>query len=666
MDHSSSISKSCAKYIALYKNFVIYCILALITVLVYWRSLYYPFQFDDLPNIVNYVNLKSRSLNSLFFAQTRWVVTYLNVFLYQYYQSSSFVCRLINLIIHLINGLLVFNLILRFKDKLSKQINYLATCTTSLFLLHPVQTQTISYVIQGQLEGLASLFTLLTILSFCNYTQINHKYFKFLNYISMLVCLLLATGSKEIAVVTPFLILLVDWFLIDQGNLQALKQRIWLFFTLFILTFSIYFYYLKPTFFWQLITWQQTVTCNDGNLLANHTTSISQYIFLISQFKVILHYLTIFIWPLTICMEYDWQLSTSFWEIDCLIPFCILSCLGILMIYLLKKDRTHPGAFGLLWFLICILPRSSIIASGELLVDYKTYLASVGWLFTITYFMNLLIIKLTRPSITNFIRKLALLALIFILSILSLQRNQVWSSARSFWYDVIIKAPKKARGFNNYGMALVEEGLYQQSIFYFKHAITLNMHSQTNQIYLDPYKNLANAYALSNQIDLAITIIKQALKIYPDNATLHGNLGALLLHQKDYHASIEHLQYAVKLNPKLEQALYTLGKAYLAINQPLLAWQILHRGNLETHLDRNPAALELYAQASIEINKLNDALKALQKLISLQPNNLKALFNLGSVYYFMQNHLEAIKCYQAILKLDPTNQAARDKLKLLT
>lgn len=670
MVNSSSISKFCAKHIALYKNFIIYCILALITTFVYWHSLSYPFQFDDLPNIVNYINLKKTSLNALFFAQSRWIGITLNYFLYQYFQSDPFICRLVNLIIHLINGGLVFTLISKFKLK-NFPINYLTIITTLFFLLHPVQTQTICYIIQGQLEGLASLFTLAAILIFYDYVKTHQIFLKFFKFLILLFFLLLATGTKEIAIALPALILLTDWFWLARGDLQTLKQRAWLHSILLITTVIIYFYYLKPAFFWKLFTLQQTVVCNDGNVLAANTNLISQYHFLISQFKVILHYFTIFIWPFNLCVEYDWQLCSSLWAIDCWLPCLILIILGFLIFYLLKKNRTSPIAFGLLWFLICVLPRSSVIASGELLVDYKTYLASIGWLFVLAYIISL-IGSVFRTKIENNVSKnvtliyqIFSLVLIVLLSFFTIKRQHVWSSTRAFWQDVITKAPQKARGFNNYGMTLVEAGLYDQAIFYFKQAIILNKSSETKNIYWDPYKNLANAYAMTNRIDLAIEIIKQGLLIYPENASLHNNLGALLLHQHDYLNSIQHLQIALKINPKLEQALYTLGKAYLMTNQPNLAWQILRQGCLETHLDRNPAALELYAQASIQTQNFQDAIWALQKLVVLQPNHLMALFNLGSVHYFMKDIPTAIKCYEQILLIEPNHQAAQAKIKLL-
>jgi len=661
MDFNNTIFKYGAQKIMDYKKIITYCILALITLVVYLQSLYYPFQFDDLPNIVNYTVLKVVSLKSICFTHSRWVCTWLNSLLYQKFQSNPVICRLININIHIATGALVFWLILQLKPKFKKDSFYIATITTALFLLHPVQTQTISYVIQGQLEGLSSLFILLAILSFFSYVHTAKLGLKILNFWSLFTFLILASSTKEIAIITPFLILLVDWFLIAAGNFKNLKNRLWLHLSLFVTTFTIYTYYLKPDFLWKLITWQHSVTFSNGNLLTNNgNLAVNQYQFLISQFKVILHYLWIFIWPLNICIEYDWYLCNSFWDSACLIPFLILLILGLIIIFLLKKDSTNPIAFGIIWFLICVLPRSSIVSSGELLVDYKTYLASVGWLLVIAYLVNLGINYFSKNP--GLVQKIVIVIAIMLLANLTVIRNRVWSSNRNFWHDVIMKAPTKARGFNNYGMALVNEGLHEQAIFYFKKSIELNFKNNHNIFYCDPYQNLANVYAMTNQVDLAINIIKTGLQINPQIADLHNNLGVLLLTKQDFAGSIKHLQLALQLKPNFGQAMYALAKTYLATNQPELAWPLLKKACLETHMDRINAVLQLYAETSIILQKMDDAIFALQKLIARNPKNIHYLFNLGGAYYFSQKYPEAIRCYQQILLLEPNNQMAKEKL----
>lgn len=662
--HRHIIQMNINKKLALYKELILYSILALITIIVYLPTLAYPFQFDDLPNILNYTKIKTAALSSLCFTHSRWVCTLLNTFLYQTCASNPFICRLINISFHTAAGAIIFWLILKFKTKLN-QI-YLASLTAVLFLLHPVQTQTISYVIQGQLEGLASLFMLICIASFYNYTQAKNQTTSYIWIILLFVSLIAATSTKEIAIVIPFLILLVDWFWIARGNLQKIKRLLWIHLLTFATTIGMYLYYLKAEFFISIISGQQVAQSSTGNLLTNTgIEAISQYQFLISQFKVIIHYLWIFIWPFNICVEYDWQLNNSFLSTDCILPFMILVLILVTIFYLLRKNKTDPIAFGMLWFLICILPRASFIASSELLVDYKTYLASFGWLFVISYLLIKMANQLIKPkNQTNVLFGLVSL-LIITLSTLTYYRNTVWSSTKLFWGDVILKAPTKTRGFNNYGMALVEDGEYQKSIFYFKRAISLNKSKNINTFYWDPYKNLANAYAMTNDVDLAIKILQQGIIMNSQIAELHNNLGALLLHKQQTNTAIKHLKIALKLKPDFGQSMYTLAKAYLQKGLINLAWILLDKAVHETHMDRIDSTLQLYAKTSIKLQKFNTAIYALKKILAKEPDNTEALKNLAGAYYFTNNTPAAIECYQEISKSKPHNLEITNKLELL-
>ncbi len=660
------ITKYMHNTISRHRQNLIYCSLTLITLVVYLPSLKYPFQFDDLRSIANYAQLKFYTFASLFFTNSRWICTLLNSFLCQYYDSDIAICRAINIGIHLLSGYLIFWLILRITKNTSQNKLYLATLTSLLFLLHPVQTQTISYVIQGQLEGLASLFILGCLSSFYFYTQAPSTKSKITNLVILFSLLLCATGTKEIAIITPVLILLTDWFWLASGDINKLKKRLWVHLILFGITFLIYLYYLKFNFFWQLITGKQAAYISTGNLLSeSNDTQIYQYQFLISQFKVILHYVWIFCWPMQICVEYDWQLCTSFWQLDCLVPFIILNCSLITICLLLKKDKTHPIAFGGLWFLICVLPRASIIPSAELLVDYKTYLASFGLFWIFAYLINYIINKFVNCKYLKRAKFLIIGFLIFLLASLTYTRNQVWKTGISFWQDVIIKAPKKARGFNNYGKYLLDDKRYDLAILAFKNAIELNNNSKQETFYWDPYQNLANAYALNNQLELAIDITQHALKVNPYIFELHNNLGVFLLHQKDDIKALKHLELSLKLKPNNSQTLYVLGKYYLNHNQLEVAWEYLNLACMYTSTDHLSQVLDLYTEACIKLQKFSDAIWALKKLIKNNPTNLNYLFNLGGVYYFTKDYQASKSCYVQILKIEPDNQAAQNKLDFL-
>src|SRR3990167_606918 len=140
--------------------------LALITELIYLPSLKYPFEFDDIPNILKFYKIRSASFSELFFSGSRWISYWLNTLCYRLAGFNPVVYRQLNVLIHISAGLLLYYLFYRLLARFNASSFYhkyrliIASCAATLFLLHPVQKQTVTYVIQGQLEGLATLFVL--------------------------------------------------------------------------------------------------------------------------------------------------------------------------------------------------------------------------------------------------------------------------------------------------------------------------------------------------------------------------------------------------------------------------------------------------------------------------------------------------------------------------
>ena len=317
----------------------------------------------------------------------------------------------------------------------------IAMLTAAFFLLHPVQTQTISYVIQGQMEGLVTFFLMVMVLSFyVASTSKNIFLFAFLMAIYF-TSALFACSSKEIAIVIPVLVLLVDWFFVAQGSWNEFRKR-WFFHLLsFSVVIGCFLYFFKPGFFYSIFGLQWTATNNLGNVVTDAPADIiTPGAYLISQFKVMLHYLGIFLWPFHMSVEYDWVLSQHFFALDSLVPFLILVSLLILVGYLLKKDAGSLVSFGVLWFFVCILPRSSIVPCSELIADYKTYAASIGWLFLLAValiaFMRFIAqIAPKLAFINNPVKGHIAIICLFIIALgfATLDRNTVWRSSLEFW-----------------------------------------------------------------------------------------------------------------------------------------------------------------------------------------------------------------------------------------
>lgn len=642
---------------SIFKLIITPLLIGITTFIAYFSSLNYPFQFDDAPNITKLFNIRSKDFSSLFFSGPRWIIRWLNTINYKIGEFDPFIYRLFNVAFHIISGILVFYFIYLALSGLKKNSYFkdnafaIAALTSVLFLLHPVQTQTVSYVIQGQMEGLASLFVISINLCYLILSKRADSFFKFLLTILLFALTILSTGTKEIAIVAPFLVMLTDWFFVAQGDWQSFKKRLPLQIGLFITTFSLYFYFLKPKYFADILGLNLIANNNIGNILTKSPLEkITPIHFLISQFKVILHYLFIFIWPFNISVEYDWKLSDSFFSFDSFVPFLILLSIAIITCYLLKKDKINIFAFGIIWFFIAIAPRSSIIPSAELLVDYKTYLASVGWLLI----LSVGLLKLS-DYISKKWRTLLFILFTLFLATLTYHRNKVWRTALEFWENIVQNEPK-ARALNNYGVELSALGRYSESIPYFKKAINLEGSS-----YWDPYTNLSAVYAITGKIDLAIATLKKSLDINKYQPEAYNNLGSYFIHKKDYDSAEKCFIAALAIVPHYGRAMYNYGRIYLAKNDIESAWEYFKKACTQADLDHDPATFDLYASTSINLKKYDDAIFAYNKILSLT-NNTKALnetlFNLGNAYFLNDQLDESVKTFKELIRRDPTDYRA--------
>lgn len=634
-------------------------ILGIITTLVYMPSWHYAFQFDDVANIQKHFNLRHYTFFDLFFTGSRWISYWLNAVHYSIGKLDPFSYRVGNIIIHVTNGMLVFLIIFYALSRIKKATFFkqycfsLALMTSALFLLHPVQTQTVSYVIQGELEGMATLFSLATIFMFLLYTNANTNISRSILVFCMYLTAFLSCGTKEITIVLPFLLALIDWCFVAQGSWIQFKQRAWLHLSIFSLIFTAYMYLLKPKFFYELFGLKMAVKNNKGNILTHHATSmITPGHFFISQFKVVLHYLWIFIWPFAISVEYDWKLSDSLFAIDCIVPLSILICISIYLFRWFKKDSIHPLCFGALWFIACIAPRSSFMPSAELLADYKTYLASVGWLFIIATAM----IKAFEYSIKNIkhspkirlqIQTAFVLLLAMPLGYCTIQRNIVWSSGLEFWGDIIKNAPGKARAYNNYGVELAQnEDTLTDSIPYFQKAIAMDKY------YSDPCNNLAVIYARTQKFDEAIEVFNKSLQITPNYPEGYNNLASIFIETKEYDKAKKALQRAIELRSHYGKAHYNLGRVYTAEGDHIAAWECYKKACMQGDLDTE-AGFSLYAQSSFALQKFDDAICGYKKVVELNPNNYVALFRLGNSYYHTNRFTDALAWYQKAAQKQP-------------
>lgn len=637
-------------------------LLTILTVIFYYQSLRFPFQFDDIANISKKFAIRFDNPLSRWWISSRWLGDFLNSLNYQIGRFDPFMYRLFNLVIHIITGLIVFYLVKKLCSSLKEHSffnNYahiIAFITSGFFLLHPVQTQTVSYVIQARIEGLASLFVLLTILCFVYFATSTSLLAKGILGILCCASAFLSCGTKEIVVVTPILLLFVDWFFISNMRWDNFKSRLF-FHIIFSLAFILLMiHYLSPKFALDAVTLKTATGNNKGNILTEHAYDvIMPFQFLISQFKVIVHYLVMFIWPLNISVEYDWKMATSFFSWDVIFPFFILLSLLVYSFMAAIKRLALVVPFGLLWFFTCVAPRSTLIPSPEFMYDYKTYLASVG-----IYFIFAVVIARGYAFVcTKLVPYISLLPLktiqvpvvaILMLPIgfMTLSRNKVWGDAVSFWEDNVKKAPLKARAYNNYGVALSEAGRIDDSIKAYLKALELDKH------YCDPLSNLSVSYSLKGEFDKAIDALKQAINLYPDYAEAYNNLGTLLIQKGEFDRAEAMLKTAIQLRPYYGKAYHNLGRLYLEQkkeDQAFMCFKSAVKGDLDT-----PDGFFTYGQMSLRMKHFKDAVYAFEQVIARGVSTDQVWFGLANAYYMNHDYDRAEAVYTRLARDNPLDE----------
>ena len=435
---------------------------------------------------------------------------------YQLHGLDVWGYHLVNLIIHLINALLIWwltRLTLStpvMKDaEISRHKNIIAFLTGLLFVTHPLATQSVTYIAQ-RFASLATLFYLLSLILFVQGKLQETKNIRTLLFSGSLISAVLGMLTKEIVFTLPFAILLYDYCFLRTTSLKPARKNSSLILSLIMLViFILLFFLLSPS-----TNPFNTVPPGQG-----YSYSISMKEYFLTQFRVILTYLRLFVLPINQNLDYDYPLSTGFLQLKTLVSFSLL--LAILALGILSFKRYRLISFGIFWFFLTMSVESSIIPiSQNVIFEHRTYLPGFGFFLALTG----LFFYFTREQYI----KIAVIILLIIASIntfLAYQRNKIWKSEYTLWSDCIKKSPNKARTNNNFGLVLFGEGRILEAIQHYNMAISLTPD------YPLPYYNRGKAYAELGQLQLAIDDFTKAIRLQPDFPEAYFNRGNIYLYQ---------------------------------------------------------------------------------------------------------------------------------------
>lgn len=526
-----------------------------ISIALYLNSLNNPFHFDDIPSIVENPYIRDLKDIPLFLkgldVQTGWfrVLPTLSFAInYHLHGLHVFGYHLVNLILHILSGILVyfisrnlFDLGLKKSgppDPWNKRIDLLSLLTAAIFISHPIQVNTVTYVVERN-EGLASLFYLLSFFLFINgsFTKGLSKVFYFLGVI---ITFLFAILSKEIGFTLSIVLILFDLLFVCK-NRAMIRKRLIVYFGISVLLVLYLSFFMRGGIF---------------TLLFRTAHPWTPWENLLTQSNVIIQYLKLLLFPLPrwLNIDHDFQVSRSLLEYPTLLSVSIILLLLIFAGILIKKNRSV--SFSIFCFFIVLSPTSSIIPIWDIMVEYRLYLPLFFYAFVLTsglhYLNNLFAQHWSKRSGQVIVLGISILILGFY-SITTIERNRIFKDGLTLWTDAARKSPNKMRVHHNLGRAYWGKGRIDEAIREGEIALRLSADLDIKENVKYVLNLLGGAYFLKGESDKALRILQRAIEVDPNFATSYYNVSCIDAAKKERELALNYLKKAIALDPKYRE-----------------------------------------------------------------------------------------------------------------
>lgn len=568
-----------------------------------------PFVFDDLHSIVSNEQLRGADAwwrvftpagRSDFGLAGRPIGAWTFALNYAWGGYSVAGYHAVNLAIHVAAGLVLFGLVRRtlalepLRERWSEHAELLAALTAALFLLHPIQTKAVTFIVQ-RLESLTALLYLVTlyaVLRGATDAARSRRWFA----LAFGACAL-GMGVKEVMVSAPLAALLYDRAFLSGSLRGAWRARRSL--------------HLALASTWALLALLVATSPRLG-VTAATAAEWSRVDYLLLQLGAFGHYLRQIAWPNALVFDYGMfgdgvrpaELSVAWWASACAAAAAIGAALWGLV-------RNRGWGFVAAAALLVLAPSSSVVPIWlDPLAEHRVYLPlaalALAFAFALLAFAQRVAPGRARTLV------LALGALLALgLGAATYARNFDYASARAVWGDTAAKRPTSARALTNLGIAMLEDGELERALELQRAAVN------ARPDYAEAHHNLGNALLLSGQSEQALESFARALELDPDNAESCAGAGEALLRVGRKDEAAERFEQALAREPRLYGAHYRL--AGLCIEQRRNDKAVQHLQAALALDGRDPQVWTLLGSLLAEQGRFGEARAKFEAALRIQP-----------------------------------------------
>lgn len=442
-----------------------------------------------------------------------------------------------NVILHAVAAILVFLVvrhILGSAGESGTRRDWLAAFAGAVFLLHPIQTESVAYVASRSEVLSVSLFYA----AFALFLYRRRNGIGWLDSVAVLALFGAAVTTKEHAAVLPVLLLLTDYYWNPPFSLVGIKRN-WRLYSLTVLGAA-------AASMWVVRILRESDTAG------LNVAGVNWYEYLLTQGRVIWLYLRLFLFPFGLNVDHDVPFSRG--PLDGGAIFGLAALLAVAIAAIVYRKRFPLASYGVLMFLLLIAPTSSFVPIMDPAAERRMYLPIVGLLFVVLEFAR-------RISVRRRELAWAGAAVCVLLLFATNARSHVWSGPLPLWEDAAAKSPRKYRPRFQLAFAQYAQGRCAEAIRQYEIAGQLTQSPQYN-FYLD----WALAYDCAGEQSKGIEKLQRALQIMP-NAHVYSILGMLYGKQGKSKEALAALDTAIQLDPGFQPAWVYRGAVYGSSNQ---------------------------------------------------------------------------------------------------
>jgi Tfp pilus assembly protein PilF len=300
----------------------------------------------------------------------------------------------------------------------------------ALFLVHPVQTESVAYV-ASRSEVLSVFFYYA---AFCVFLYRRTEVITWTRALFITVLFGAALASKQHTLTLPVLLLLTDLYW-RRGGLRANGR--------------LYAILGAAGIGGALFVWRVLGMSNTAGLNVQGMTPLSYFL---TQCRVVWIYTRMFFLPFG--QNADPEVALSKGPLDHGAIFALAAWIGVAVAAWMLRKRWPLASFGVFVYLLLLAPTSSFIPIQDVMQERRLYLPFIGLALVCQEFLR----RIPQKQ-----RMLIEAPILLGLAMLTYQRSEVWGDSLALWQDTAAKSPGKVRPRFQLAFAYGEQGRFDKA-----------------------------------------------------------------------------------------------------------------------------------------------------------------------------------------------------------